>query len=110
MLFLLLLTPPLQCVVALHTLWAKCLFPIANLIHPPKQVPWIHWEWELGPEMVLSPLPAAGFGKVLSKSNMADCVSTTTSGAWSFFIVAHCGILRAWGFFGVAHCGILLFF
>jgi hypothetical protein len=51
-----------------------------------------------------------GFGKVLSESKMADCVSAPTSGAWSFFIVAHCGILRAWGFFGVAHCGILLLF
>ncbi len=61
MLFLLLLTPPLQCLVALHTLWAERLCPIANLIHPPEQVPWIHWEWELGPEVVLSPLPAAWF-------------------------------------------------
>jgi hypothetical protein len=59
MLFLLLLTPPLQCLAALHTPWAERLRPIANLIHLPEQVHRIHWEWELGPEMVLSPLLAA---------------------------------------------------
>ncbi len=61
MLFLLLWTPPLQCLAALHTPWAKHLCPVANLIHLPEQVPWIHWEWELGPELVLSPLLAAWF-------------------------------------------------
>jgi hypothetical protein len=42
MLFLLLLTPQLQCLAALHTLWAKRIRPIANLIHLPEQVPQIH--------------------------------------------------------------------
>ncbi len=59
MLFLLLLIPPLQCLAALYNPWAEHLCSIANLIHPPEQVPLIHWEWELGPEMVLSLLLAA---------------------------------------------------
>jgi hypothetical protein len=61
MLFLLLVTPLLQCLAALHTPWAECHHPVANLIHPLEQVPWIHWEWELGPEIVLTPLLAARF-------------------------------------------------